>query len=103
MNRHRKAFREFKKKLYNELENEVNRIVLFGSVARGEEVSESDVDVLVVLEDRSLKEKVFEVSYDVMLQEDIYISPKVIDKVQFEEMKDSSFVKSIREEMETYA
>jgi predicted nucleotidyltransferase len=103
MREHRKAFEKFRKNLSEELGGSLERLVLFGSVARGEHTQESDVDVLVVLDDRSLKEQVFEISYDVMLEDDVYISPKVLDNDQFESLKDSSFGKSIQEEMEAYA
>lgn len=50
MNNHRKAFNEFKEKAVEELGDDIHKLVLYGSVARGEETSESDLDIFAVVE-----------------------------------------------------
>lgn len=102
--KHRKAFEKFVERAEEELGDQIVQIMLFGSVARGEENEESDVDVLVVVRDKAVKDQVFDLAYQIMLAEDIYISPKVIPLDLFKSMKEQGnpFLKSIREEMEAY-
>lgn len=102
MSSHSKAFNKFFDDLDESIGSELQKVLLFGSVARGEETKDSDVDVLVVLDDKDLKEKVFEISYDIMLEKDVYISPKVVSVEEFEAMKDSSFMKEITEDGREY-
>lgn len=102
MSQHRKAFDKFLERTEEELGDKVNQIVLFGSVARNEETENSDIDILVVLENKSLKDKVFDISYSVMLETDIYISPKVVDVEEFEQIQETSFMREIEEEMQVY-
>jgi predicted nucleotidyltransferase len=102
MSQHRKAFDEFFQRVQDELGDKVDQIVLFGSVARNEETENSDIDVLVVVEDKSLKDRIFDISYSIMLETDIYISPKVVDIEEFEQIQDTSFMKEIEEEMQVY-
>jgi predicted nucleotidyltransferase len=102
MSRHREAFEEFAERLNQSLTGPVDRIMLFGSVARGEEVEESDVDVLVVLEDKELKEEVFEISFKTTLDFDVYISPKVVSIEEFEELKEGKFYETISTEAQVY-
>lgn len=53
---------------------------LFGSKATGHDTRESDIDVLIVLEDASgdVKDRVSDLAFDVNLAYDVYISPHVI-------------------------
>ena len=55
---------------------------LFGSVARGEANPDSDIDILVVVEPdderATLERKAVDIAFDVNLQHDVYISPRVL-------------------------
>ena len=102
MSSHDEAFKEFFNELDESIGSKLQKVLLFGSVARGEQTKNSDVDVLVVLEDKDLKEKVFEISYDIMLEKDVYISPKVVSTQEFENMKDSTFMQEIETDVEEY-
>ncbi|MDY6789586.1 MAG: nucleotidyltransferase domain-containing protein, partial [Candidatus Nanohaloarchaea archaeon] len=77
----------------------------YGSVARNTESRDSDVDVLVVAKNRSVKDKVFDISFKTMLEEDIYIAPKVITENEFKDMQENnnSFLSEIMPEAEIYA
>lgn len=43
---------EFKEELLKNLKDEIEAIILYGSVARGEEGKESDIDVLVLVKNK---------------------------------------------------
>lgn len=100
--RHRTAFEKFRNEIEEELGDQVKEVILYGSVARDEETEESDVDVLVVVEDRSVKDKIFDISLRTMLEEDVYIAPKVITGEEFTDMRDKGnpFLSEIMPEAE---
>jgi len=68
----RKALTELKKSLKKDYQ--VSEIVLYGSKARAESDTESDIDVLVVLDnkvDDALREKIFNLSFEIELKYDV--------------------------------
>jgi predicted nucleotidyltransferase len=69
-----KALREFVKKVKDKYGDKVEKIILFGSYAQGNYDEESDVDVLVV-GDATL-EGLLDISYPILLESGVYISPK---------------------------
>lgn len=86
--------KEFAKSL-----KDVERIILYGSVARGEDKEESDVDILVISRDkRKTKDKVIERAMDILLDKGTYISVKVISLREFEDLKDTHFISQITKE-----
>ena len=75
------------------------RIILYGSVARGEDTEESDVDILVLSRDKQrTREKVIERAVDLLLDTGTYISVKVITPGEFERLKNTHFISQIAEE-----
>ena len=59
---------------------------LFGSKARGDSDPESDIDVLVVLRecDWQTKRKVFDLCFDIGLENDVLLSPIVYSRSRFQ-------------------
>ena len=83
----KKILRDYKKvitKLYGE---RLNRMILYGSWARGEATEESDIDLLIALKGRvnNLKEisKMKDVIYDIELQNGIEISTILVSENQY--------------------
>lgn len=101
---HRQVFEKFVETVKKNLGDSVEQILLFGSVARGEETRQSDIDVLLVVSDKTVKEKIFDIAYDLMLQHDVYLSPKVIGEKEYQRMKEkeTSFLKRIQPEATVY-
>jgi len=60
-------------------------VLLFGSVARGEYDEESDMDILVIVEngDAKFREEVSMASYEPMLRNDVVMSSFVMDKAMY--------------------
>lgn len=78
---HREAAATFARRLRARLGDAVVRVVLFGSVARGEQRGvDSDVDLLVVLADdtHGNRRTVHEVAGDTMLEYGVAVSPHVV-------------------------
>lgn len=75
---------------------------LFGSKARGDDRADSDMDVLVIVasEDWHIRDTVYDVATDVLLQMDVCISPKVISKSRFVQLckEGTSFIHNVSKE-----
>ncbi len=72
---------------------------LFGSKARGDDHPDSDIDVLVIVEtdDWHIRDKVYDIVTDMLLEMDVCISPKVISKSIFAQLckEGASFIHNI--------
>ena len=74
-------------RLLAEFKDEIHSIVLYGSVARGEATTESDVDVLVITEaPGELKEMFDDVGYDISLTDGVYIELMFSSTAQFQSL-----------------
>ena len=78
----RLALAEFVKRLRQTLPGNLVDVRLFGSEARGEATSESDIDVLVVVQPDAarvpLEDRIIDIAFDVNLAFGVYISPRVV-------------------------
>jgi len=78
----RVALAEFVNRLRKTLPANVLDVRLFGSEARGEATSESDIDVLVVVQPDAervrLEDRIIDLAFDVNLEFGVYISPRVV-------------------------
>lgn len=80
---------------------DVEKVILYGSVARGEEKEESDVDILILSRDKlKTKDKVIERAMDILLDTGTYISVKVISPSEFERLRNTHFISQIEKEGE---
>ncbi len=104
VDRHEQAFERFRETVMERYGDTVRKLILFGSVARGDHSEDSDIDVLVVVDDKGIKADIVGIAFDIMLETDIYISPKVISQDQLERMEalKGSLYDSIQEEMKVY-
>ena len=84
------------------LESQVIRIVLYGSVARGTNTAESDVDIALLLNgnlSRETEDKLSDLIVDLNLKYDIEISVIDIDYEMFKKWeKVTPFYKNVNEE-----
>lgn len=72
---------------------ELDRIVLYGSVARGTNTPESDIDIAVIVTSAASREKekkVVDLSSDLDLDYDVITSLITIDKKEYDEWKEYS-------------
>ena len=76
------AIDEFVQTIRSGLQSHVVDLNLFGSKATGRDVEESDIDVLIVVDQKTpgLEDRIVDIAFDVNLAHDVYISPRVIDK-----------------------
>lgn len=72
--------------LQKKYRDKIEQVVLFGSVGRGESDEESDIDILVVLKNggRKLRDEISMASFDSILNNNVILSPIVMDKKIYE-------------------
>lgn len=103
---------EYRDRLLEALPGQIERIILFGSYARGDARPESDVDVVVVVNWRQEQrpdgfytseytnprwQKIIGVATDMMLKHSVFTSPKVFSIERFEQSNES-LIKAARKE-----
>ena len=75
---------------------------LFGSHARGEATPDSDLDVLVLVDEAkpALENAVLDLAFEVNLAHDVYISPRVIGRRIFEDpvWRQTPFIRALETE-----
>jgi predicted nucleotidyltransferase len=79
---------------------EIEKIILFGSVARGEDIKHSDIDILILTTDKTkkIKKDVYSKASDILLEtmEDISVKINTVD--HYQKYKDMPFYSNIRKE-----
>lgn len=78
--------RSASQKLYGD---KLNKIILYGSYARGDDVEESDIDVMIILdcdisEIRQFRGKTAEMASDISLEQEVFLSILLRDREHFE-------------------
>ena len=75
------ALEEFLRKLRAVLGSNLVEAKLFGSKATGRDQADSDIDVFIVVQDGKggIEDQVLDIAFDVNLNHDVYISPRVVD------------------------
>lgn len=93
------TLKQFKANLEQVLGNQLIELNLFGSKARGDDRPDSDLDVLVIVatDDCHIRESVYNIATDILLQTDLCISPKIISKDQFDQLRkeNTSFIRNV--------
>jgi predicted nucleotidyltransferase len=74
------AIRDFVQRTRAALGGQLVALKLFGSKATGRDAPDSDIDVLVVVEEASVKieDQVLDIAFEVNLAHEVYVSPRVI-------------------------
>ncbi len=82
----RKSLEEFKGRVARELAGSIEAIVVYGSVARGEATENSDIDLLIVSDEKEeIEDKVLEITYDIDLKNNtvttrLYLTPEEMER-----------------------
>lgn len=99
-----KIVREYIDSIRKHFPDIVDRVILFGSKAREDSHRESDIDLLIVIntDNRQIKRKILDLSWDAMLNNDfkIFISPVIFFKKEYEQYQKwhSSFLHNVAKE-----
>ena len=99
LEKEQRALQRFKEILNRRFGSEIKALRLFGSKARNDARSDSDIDVLVVTrqDDWRLKEEIGKVATLILLEEGIYLSVKVLGEPSYQRLTRlaSPFLKNI--------
>ena len=102
MSRHREAFEEFAEKAKDELGDSLEKLVLYGSVARGEEREDSDVDVFAVVESEDFKNELRDLAFETGLEYEVSFSPIVKSRDEYLDVKNTVYGREVRSTGEIY-
>jgi predicted nucleotidyltransferase len=97
MTENRKLAEEFSRYLKAKYGDRIERIILFGSVARGDDRQDSDVDLLVVaLGDWfALQRELAGDAVDWLLRSGVYLSTKVFSREDFARLQGTGFGRKV--------
>ncbi len=97
-----KLVQKFVEEIKSRYGGEIREVILFGSLARGEAMAESDIDLLVVTTSDwyEMQKKLAEVIVEFLLETGEYISAKAVNVEEYELMKKlrTGFYQSIERE-----
>ena len=100
----REVFRDFAERADEELGESIRKMVLYGSVARGDDTESSDVDVFVVVETEEDLERLRDLAFDFgVLERGVSISVQGETEEEFEGFSSSSFLRNISRDGVEYA
>lgn len=91
------AFEAFAEKAEEELGDSLKKLVLYGSVARGEETEESDVDVFAVVASVDQKRKLQDIAFEVGMEYGVSFSPVVKTEEEYRRVKDTVYGREVRD------
>ena len=79
---------------------EIEKIILFGSVARGDDAKNSDIDILILTSEKTkkIKKDVYSKASDILLKTMEDISVKINTIEHYQKYKDMPFYSNIRKE-----
>ncbi len=94
------AIEEFITIITQKYPDSINRVILYGSVARGEDTRNSDIDLLIVgnSSDWRFERTLIDDAYDIGLIHGVYISVKYVPKDEYERSQSFSFFKNVHQE-----
>lgn len=99
---HRDAVDAFVDRVDEERLDAVQRLYLFGSVARGVHRSDSDIDIFAVLEDgadvSAIEERLRDIAYDVMLERGATFSIHAVTESTMDRREEHPFFRTVIED-----
>ena len=79
--------------------DKIKQIIVFGSVARGDDTKNSDIDILILTNDENkIEDYIFDITFEILIEKNEYISPKIIHIEHYEKYKDTSFYNNVDKE-----
>lgn len=72
------------------------QIILYGSVAHGDDKVESDIDILIITNDyKKIESKVYDETYNIIIEYDEVISPQFISQEHYVEIRNFSYISNV--------
>ena len=86
------------------LEQNLSKVIIYGSYARGDYHANSDVDIMILVdlsneEIKGIENKIFDIAFDIEMNTGVDISPILKNRMEYEYWMDVlPFYKNIKEE-----
>ncbi|MDR3290557.1 MAG: nucleotidyltransferase domain-containing protein [Methanobrevibacter sp.] len=81
---------------------EIEKIILFGSVARNDDKKDSDIDILIITQniddELNLEDDIADKVFDILIETKEYLSVKFIPKKHYEEHSNFSFYLNVKKD-----
>lgn len=79
--------------------DDINQIILFGSVARGDDTIDSDIDILIISSHgKKIEPKIADEVFKIIMENEELISAHVMSEKHFEKTKNYSFLTNVLKE-----
>ena len=73
--------------------SEIEKVILFGSVARDEYEKDSDIDILIIAKDKyKVEDDIYSKAFDIYLNQDEDISVILLSNEDYKYIKNSNFM-----------
>lgn len=96
MNKRKNIAREFANKIKSD---KIKQIILFGSVARGDDSDDSDIDILIVSDYfEEIDPLITDVIGDILIEKQELISAHIMSEKRFNTTKNYSFLSTVLKE-----
>ncbi|MBE6488609.1 MAG: nucleotidyltransferase domain-containing protein [Methanosphaera stadtmanae] len=77
----------------------IQKIIVYGSVARGDDKEDSDIDILIISDNyEAIEDMIADEVINIIFEENEYISTCIISNAQFEKTKNFSFLTNVLNE-----
>lgn len=77
----------------------IQKIIVYGSVARGDDKEDSDIDILIISDNyEEIEDIITDEVINIIFEENEYISTCIISNAQFEKTKNFSFLTNVLNE-----
>jgi len=98
----KKVVQSFVEELRNRLGNEIVKIILFGSKIRGDFSKGSDIDIFILLRQKTpdIRDRVGDLTADYIFDHDVPLSPVLYDLLEYQRNKElgSFFFENVEKE-----
>ncbi|MCL2115637.1 MAG: nucleotidyltransferase domain-containing protein [Methanobrevibacter sp.] len=79
--------------------SEIEKVILFGSVARNEDKQDSDIDILVIAKDKyKVEDDIYNKAYEIYLNDDEDISVILLSNKDYTYNKNSNLIANVEKE-----
>lgn len=100
----KKIFQDFADRANERLGESLKRIILYGSVARGEDTEGSDIDVFAIVETKEDLEMLRNLAFDFgVLENGVSISVQGKTEEEFDSFSSNSFLRNVERDGVEYA
>jgi len=83
--KYERALMAFRDRVLKEISDHIDAIIVYGSVARGEAGEGSDIDVLIISDEKgNITDRIFDISYDVDLEYGVAMSLAYLTPMEIE-------------------